>query len=95
MALRCYLGPDRPLAGQTRREPSSAGSHAYGVLGHHRGMVTRGELSSLASSLDDLSRRITRAAEEESTAGRDGTATELFGVERALQDALRRMRRLS
>lgn len=58
-------------------------------------MVSRGELSSIASSLEDILDRVTHAAEEESDAGHDGLATDLFAVERALQEALRRVRRLS
>lgn len=58
-------------------------------------MATPSELTSLTSSLDELSARVTQAAEEESAAGHDALASELFGVERALQEALRRLRRLS
>ncbi len=51
------------------------------------------ELSSLVSSLEELGQRVTRAAEEASTSGRVDAATELFAAERALREAVRRLRR--
>lgn len=62
-------------------------------MDHDRTVVTVAELSSLTSSLEDLARRVTAAAEQESSAGHDRLATELFGAERALAEAIRRMRR--
>lgn len=63
-------------------------------LGNDRWMAPRAELSSLASTLDDLARRVTALAEEARSGGDDAVASELFGVERALAGALRRLRRL-
>ena len=57
-------------------------------------MTTRGELSSLTSSLDELTRRVTSLAERARAAEDDDLAAELFGVERALTGALRRLGRL-
>lgn len=57
-------------------------------------MTARTELSSLASSLDELSRRITALADRAQREEDDELATALFGVERSLQGALRRLQRL-
>lgn len=57
-------------------------------------MTTRGELSSLTSTLDELTRRVTALAEQARAAEEDDLASELFGVERALTGALRRLGRL-
>jgi hypothetical protein len=59
------------------------------------GVVSRGELSSITSSLDEIARRVSAAAEEESGSGHDALATDLFAVERSLREALRRMARLT
>ena len=64
------------------------------ALGHHRAMTTRAELSSLTSSLDELTRRVTALAEQAHAGGDEELATELFAVERALTGALRRLRRV-
>lgn len=63
-------------------------------MGHHLEVTTRGELSSLTSSLDELTRRVTSLAERARAAEDDDLAAELFGVERALTGALRRLGRL-
>ncbi|MGH9283407.1 MAG: hypothetical protein ACRD0S_10790 [Acidimicrobiales bacterium] len=47
------------------------------------------ELSSLATALDDLARRVTAIAERCETERRDGLATELYQVERSLTAARR------
>lgn len=60
-----------------------------------RPVVTRAELSSLSSTLDELTRRVSSLAEEAAAAGTDDVATELFGIERALSGALRRLRKLA
>jgi hypothetical protein len=57
-------------------------------------VVRPSELSSLASSIEDLTRRVTDAADQESGNGHDDVAAELFAVERALAEAGRRIRRL-
>ncbi|MGH9108564.1 MAG: hypothetical protein ACRDY3_03695 [Acidimicrobiales bacterium] len=56
-------------------------------------MAVRAELSSLASSLTELTRRVTALAEHARSAGDAETANELFTVERALNGALRRLER--
>ena len=52
------------------------------------------ELSSIADMLEQLTRRITHMAEESQRAKQEGTAKELFAVERALLGAHRRVTRL-
>jgi hypothetical protein len=63
-------------------------------MGHHLAMTTRAELSSIASSLDELNRRLTVFAEAARASEQDDVAGELFGVERSLNAALRRLRRV-
>ncbi|MHB1717414.1 MAG: hypothetical protein ACYCV5_08850 [Acidimicrobiales bacterium] len=53
------------------------------------------ELSSIATGLDDLVRRITAHAEAAGAAGDDERAAELFAVERALAGAHRRLTRMT
>ncbi|MGH9090469.1 MAG: hypothetical protein ACRDZR_03670 [Acidimicrobiales bacterium] len=57
-------------------------------------MTARTELSSLTSTLDELTRRITALADRAQGEHDDELATALFGVERSLQGALRRLNRL-
>ncbi len=47
------------------------------------------ELSSLATALDELTRRVTAIADGYASAARDDLATELYQVERALTGARR------
>lgn len=47
------------------------------------------ELSSLATALDELTRRVTAIADRYASASRDDLATELYQVERALTGARR------
>lgn len=63
-------------------------------LGHHRGVTARAELSSLTSTLDELTRRVTALAERAQGERDDELATALFAVERSLQGALRRLQRV-
>jgi hypothetical protein len=58
-------------------------------------VATRAELSSLSSTLDELTRRVSALAEEAAGADQDDLATELFGIERALTGALRRLQKLA
>jgi len=58
-------------------------------------MANRPQLASITSSLDDIASRVTEVAEAESASGDGGMARELFAVERALGEALRRLHRLS
>lgn len=58
-------------------------------------VATRAELSSLSSTLDELTRRVSALAEEAAAADQDDLATELFGIERALTGALRRLQKLA
>ncbi len=63
---------------------------------HDRSMATSAaELSSLATALDELSRRITVHADAADAAKDEETARELFAIERALNSANRRLARLS
>lgn len=52
------------------------------------------ELSSLATALDELSRRVTAIAETYAASRRDDLATELYQVERALVAAGRGLERV-
>ncbi len=49
------------------------------------------ELSSLATGLDELTRRVTAIADAYAGADADEVAAELYAVERALVDAHRRL----
>jgi hypothetical protein len=62
-------------------------------MGHHRGMTSAAELSSLSSTLTELHDRVTAMAENAAASGDDDMAHELFFVERSLGGALRRLRR--
>jgi len=53
------------------------------------------ELSSLATALDELTRRVTVHADAAQSAKDEETAKELFAVERALDSANRRLARLA
>jgi len=53
------------------------------------------ELSSLATALDELTRRVTAHAEAADTAKDEDTARELFAIERSLTAANRRLSRLA
>jgi hypothetical protein len=53
------------------------------------------ELSSLASTLSDLRKRVAAIADRAAAEDDDDTASELFAVERALTGAERRLGRIS
>jgi len=55
----------------------------------------RAELSSAATALDELTRRIVVIAEQAAQDHDDDTAAELFAVERALRGTHRRLGRLA
>jgi hypothetical protein len=57
--------------------------------------ATSAELSSLATALDELTRRVTAHAEAADGAKDEETARELFAVERSLAGANRRLSRLA
>ena len=57
--------------------------------------MTSAELSSLATALDELTRRISAMADEAASQQREGLATELFEVERTLANASRRLGRVA
>jgi hypothetical protein len=57
--------------------------------------ATSAELSSLATALDELTRRVTAHAEAADKAKDEETARELFAVERSLAGANRRLSRLA
>ena len=52
------------------------------------------ELLSIASSLDQITRRVGVMAEQANTGGEETVSAELFSVERALQGATRRLERM-
>jgi len=55
----------------------------------------RAELSSIASSLDQITRRVGAMAEQADDGGEETVSGELFSVERALKVATRRLERLA
>lgn len=57
--------------------------------------MTTAELSSLASALEDLTRRVGSLAEQAERDRREDEAAELFAVERSLRGAGRRLGRLT
>ncbi len=52
------------------------------------------QLSTIASSLDDLTRRITELADSRANRPDDAVASELYEIERALQHASRQLQRV-
>jgi phage shock protein A len=64
-------------------------------MGHHRGMSTAAEISSLTSTLQELNERVTAMAESALSRGDEDMAHELIAVERSLGGALRRLRRFA
>jgi len=54
-------------------------------------MTTRAELSSIASTLTELTRRLGSLAESARDSGEEDLAHDLFSVERSLAGALRRL----
>jgi hypothetical protein len=54
-----------------------------------------GELSSIATALEELTRRVTVHADAADALKDDETAKELFAIERSLQGASRRLTRLT
>jgi hypothetical protein len=58
-------------------------------------MTRPAELSSLATALDELTRRVTAHADAADAAKDEETARELFAIERALSGANRRLARLA
>ncbi len=64
-------------------------------MGHHLGMTSAAEISSLSSTLKELNDRVTSLAESAQAKGDQDMAHELFAVERSLGGALRRLRRFA
>jgi len=64
-------------------------------IGHHSGMSTAAEISSLSSTLQELHERVTAMAEGALARGDEDMAHELLSVERSLGAALRRLRRFA
>mgnify|MGYP003338346645 CR=1 FL=1 len=58
-------------------------------------MASHAELSSLASALDELTRRVTAHAEAAHAVKDEEAARELFAIERSLSGATRRLTRLT
>ncbi len=71
------------------------GGDGASTIGHHRGMSSAAEISSLSSTLAELHERVTAMAEGALSSGDEDMAHELIAVERALGGALRRLRRFS
>jgi hypothetical protein len=69
--------------------------HRGRLICHHQGVTDFAELNSLASSLSELTERITQIGENAHRHGDDELAGELFAVERALSGAHRRLLRAS
>jgi hypothetical protein len=67
----------------------------HGEVGHHQGMTSAAELSSLSSTLKELNDRVTGMAESAQSSGNEDMARELFAVERSLAGALRRLGRFT
>jgi hypothetical protein len=57
--------------------------------------ASRAELSSVATALEELCRRVSSIADRAAADEDDETASELFAVERALTGATRRLGRLT
>ncbi len=84
--------PYAPLIDRARGRRSTQGHRGW----HDRRMVASpAELSSLATALDDLTRRVTGHAEASDAAKDEDTARELFAIERSLNSANRRLSRLA
>jgi hypothetical protein len=67
-------------------------------MGHHFEMPLSNdlaELSSLSSTLSELTDRVSAIAEGARDRGEEGLAIELFAAERSLQGSLRRLRRVA
>ncbi len=65
------------------------------AAGQYLGMTaSSAELSSLATALDELTRRITAIADGYASADRDELAADLYGVERSLNGAQRRLNKV-
>ena len=62
----------------------------YAILGR----VADPELSSLASSLDDIRKRVAALAEQHDEAGQSDLAVDLYEVERSLVTGVRRLSKL-
>jgi hypothetical protein len=78
----------------SQQEPATEPATRPVTLRHHRTMATRAEIGSLATTLEELTRRVSTLAEG-AGAEDEELAMELFGVERSLTGALRRLRKLS
>jgi hypothetical protein len=57
--------------------------------------ASAGELSSIATALEELTRRVTTHAEAADAAKDDEAANELFAIERSMTGAGRRLSRLT
>jgi hypothetical protein len=74
--------PPQPLTSSSLGEPSS---------GFNEAMSDAAELSALAGSLDDLSRRLAAVAERHEQPPRDDVLGALYDAERSLRAARRRV----
>ena len=81
-----------------RWRPAAEAMRRARMAGATRGIIAamsavRAELSSITSTLSDVSRRVTALAEQARDDGDADLAAELFSVERGLAGALRRLER--
>ena len=72
---------------------TAPGPATPGGIGHHRGMSSSAEISSISSTLAELHERVTAMAEGALARCDEDMAHELIAVERSLGGALRRLRR--
>jgi hypothetical protein len=63
--------------------------------GCHDRIVSKGELSSLTATMEEVGRRVVALAAENEAAGREDTAIDLYEVERSIRSAVRRLAKLS
>ncbi len=84
-----------PVALTAPFPPVAWGAPGPLAIGHHRGMSSAAEISSISSTLTELHDRVTALAESSLASGDEDMAHELIAVERALGGALRRLRRFA
>ncbi len=86
---------DGHAASSGRSAPSTAPTRKAVPRHVMIGSMSAAELSSLATALDELTRRVTEHADAAQESEDEETARELFAIERALNGANRRLSRLA
>ncbi len=84
-------GHATPSGQSGRSGPTRSAAPGHDMIGP----MSAAELSSLATALDELTRRVTEHAESADARKDEETARELFAIERALNGANRRLSRLA